>query len=134
MTFQYALAARMKIRRAWRAARQVLLLTTIGRRSGQLRTTVLPYFHSAEDLIVCGSNGGGPRDPQWVDNIRAEGRVWIRIAGRLQPARAHVAANHERAVVFWAVAAQHDSLERYQRQASRFGRDVPLVVLAPSGA
>ncbi len=133
MTLQYALAGGRGIRRAWRGARQVLLLTTIGRRSGQLRTTVLPYFHSGDDLVVCGSNGGGPRDPSWVENIRAEGRVWIRAARRLRPARAHVALGEERAAVFTAVAAQHAGLARYQRQASRYGRDVPLVVLAPSG-
>jgi deazaflavin-dependent oxidoreductase (nitroreductase family) len=130
MTLQYALAAGVPFRRAWREARQVLLLTTIGRRSGQLRTTVLPYFHYEDDLVICGTNGGGPRDPNWTDNIRAERRVWIRIDRRLRPALAHVATGDERAAVFPVVAAQHGGLARYQRQASKHGRDVPLVVLA----
>ena len=81
------------------------------------------------DLVVCGSNGGGPRDPHWADNVRAERRVWIRVDGRLRPADAHVAEGDERAAVFTVVAAQHGGLARYQRQASKHGRDVPLVVL-----
>ncbi|HZP29597.1 MAG TPA: nitroreductase/quinone reductase family protein [Acidimicrobiia bacterium] len=129
MTLQYALAGGMPLRRAWRGARQVLLLTTIGHRTGRLRTTVLPYFRYQDALVVCGSNGGGPRDPHWADNVRAEHRAWVRVGGRLVPASAEVAAGDERSRVFAAVAAQHDGLERYQRQASRFGRDVPLVVL-----
>ena len=134
MTLQYTLAAGVPLRRAWRDARRVLLLTTIGRRSAQLRTTVLPYFHYQDDLVICGSNGGGPRDPHWADNIRAERRVWIRIDRRLQPAVAHVAEGDERAAVFSVVAPQHGGLERYQRQASKHGRDVPLVVLVRASA
>jgi deazaflavin-dependent oxidoreductase (nitroreductase family) len=131
MTFQYALAAGTPLARAWRGARQVLLLTTIGRRTGELRTTVLPWFRYDDALVVCGSNGGGPRDPRWADNIRADGRTWIRVDRRRTPATARVAEGDERAAVFAAVAPQHDGLERYQRQASKHGRDVPLVLLNP---
>jgi deazaflavin-dependent oxidoreductase (nitroreductase family) len=134
MTLQYALAAGVPLRRAWRDSRRVLLLTTIGRRTGRLRTTVLPYFHSGTDLVVCGSNGGGPRDPSWADNVRAQHRVWIRIDRRLRPASAHVAEGDERVAIYPGVAAQHGGLDRYQRQASKHGRDVPLVVLAPGNA
>jgi deazaflavin-dependent oxidoreductase (nitroreductase family) len=130
MTFQYAVATGMPVRRALRGARQVLLLTTIGRRSGRLRTTVLPYFRFGADLVVCGSNGGGPTDPQWAGNIRADSHVWIRVGARRRPARAHVAKGEERDAMFPVVARQHAGLDRYQQQASKYGRDVPLVRLA----
>jgi deazaflavin-dependent oxidoreductase (nitroreductase family) len=131
MTFQYAVATGMPVGRAFRGARQVLLLTTIGRRSGRLRTTVLPYFRFGDDLVVCGSNGGGPTDPQWAGNVRADGHAWIRVGGRHRPTRAHVATGEERAAMFPAVARQHGGLERYQQQASKYGREVPLVRLVP---
>lgn len=132
MTFQYALAGGMPWRDAVREARQVLLLTTVGRTSGLLRTTVLPYFPVGDDLVVCGSNGGGPRDPRWVDNVRADGRVWIRTgAGALRAADARVTEGAERDDTFTAVAPQHPGLARYQRQASTHGRDVPLVAIRP---
>src|SRR6478752_2747038 len=39
-----------------------ILLHTIGRKTGTLRTSTLPYYRVGDDLIVCGSNGGGPKD------------------------------------------------------------------------
>ena len=129
MTFQYALASGAPLASAWRNARASLLLTTIGSKSRQLRTTVLPYFDHEGDLVICGSNGGGPRDPHWVDNIRANRQVWVRIDRQLAPADAHVAEGDERVRVFDAVAPQHGGLRRYQKQASTHGRDVPLVVI-----
>jgi deazaflavin-dependent oxidoreductase (nitroreductase family) len=130
MTFQYAVAAGMPVRDALREARQVLLLTTVGRRSGLLRTTVLPYFPVGDDVVVCGSNGGGPRDPYWADNVRADGRVWIRMSGGpLRAADARVTEGNDRVETFAAVAPQHPGLARYQRQAATHGRDVPLVAI-----
>jgi deazaflavin-dependent oxidoreductase (nitroreductase family) len=129
MTFQYALASGAPFATAMRNARASLLLTTIGSKSRQLRTTVLPYFDYEGDLVICGSNGGGPRDPHWVDNIRASGQVWVRIDRRLVPAEAHVAEGDERMRVFDAVAPQHGGLHRYQKQAATHGRELPLVVI-----
>lgn len=108
-----------------------LLLTTIGRRSGRLRTKVLPYYRRGDDYLIVGSNGGGPTDPQWVGNIRADGRAWIRVNRTDMVADAHVATGDERAHLFDHITAQRDSLARYQERASTFGREVPIVVLSP---
>ena len=129
MTFQYAAAAGAPLRDACADARRALLLTTVGRRSGLPRTTVLPYFELGEDVVICGTAGGGPKDPQWVENIRADGRIWVRIDRRLHAATAHVAEGEERTEVFEVVARQHTGLRRYQKQAGTHGRQVPLVVI-----
>src|SRR3954463_1470933 len=110
MTFQYAAAAGAPLGQAFADARRVLLPTTVGRRSGLLRTTVLPYFDLGDDVVICGTAGGGPTDPQWVGNVRADGRVWVRIDRVLHPATAHVAEGAERADVFEVVAQQHTGL------------------------
>ena len=52
----------------------MLLLSTTGRSSGQLRTIPLPYFRDAERFIVVGSNNGGPRHPQWWLNLLVRAR------------------------------------------------------------
>jgi F420H(2)-dependent quinone reductase len=106
-----------------------LLLQTIGRRSGVIRTAVLPYYPVDDELVVCGSNGGGPKDPMWVHNVRSDGHCWLRIKRRLLPADAHVATDEERHRLFPIVSGLHPGLQRYQDQASTYGRDVPLVVL-----
>jgi deazaflavin-dependent oxidoreductase (nitroreductase family) len=126
MTLEFALAGGKPYHR------EHLLLTTIGCRSGQLRETCLPYYQYEDALVVCGTKGGGPDDPYWTNNLRAEPRCWIRIKGRQVPATARVAEGDERDRVFEAVAAQHRDLRRYQGQTETYGRDVPLVLLTPT--
>jgi deazaflavin-dependent oxidoreductase (nitroreductase family) len=108
-----------------------LLLTTIGRRTGMLRTRALPYHEVDGRRIVIGSNGGGPRDPDWVHNVRANGAAWTRVHRRDVAVRAHVAEGEEHERLYAEITARRDSLARYQERASTFGRRVPLVVLDP---
>jgi deazaflavin-dependent oxidoreductase (nitroreductase family) len=108
-----------------------LLLQTIGRKSGRIRSSVLPYFHVGDELVVCGSKGGGPLDPLWAENIRADGNCWLRINRRLVPAWGHEATGEERERLYAVVAAMHPGLDDYQARASAHGRDVPLVLLRP---
>ncbi len=118
-------------RAAGNSYQPTLLLQTIGRASGLIRTSVLPYFRVDDDLIVCGSNGGGPKDPMWVHNVRSDGHCWLRVKRKLLPADAHVAGGEERERLFPIVSGLHPGLQRYQDQAGSYGRDVPLVVLTP---
>jgi deazaflavin-dependent oxidoreductase (nitroreductase family) len=108
-----------------------LLLTTIGKQSGRLRTSVLPYYRVGDDLVVCGSRGGGPRDPLWAGNVDADPHAWLRINRRLIPATARVETGDARVDLFEKVAALHGGLRRYQEQAATYGREIPLVVLTP---
>jgi deazaflavin-dependent oxidoreductase (nitroreductase family) len=106
-----------------------LLLTTIGKRTGQLRTKALPYYRDGDRRVVLGSNGGGPNDPDWVWNIRANSAAWIRVSRRDRAVHAHIATGEERERLFAQITATRDSLARYQERASTFGREVPIVVL-----
>jgi deazaflavin-dependent oxidoreductase (nitroreductase family) len=124
ITWQYAKAA-------GRAYTPTLLLTTIGRRTGELRPRALPYTRVGDAYVVVGSNGGGPRDPDWVWNVRANPAAWVHIGRREVPVRARVAEGAEHDELFARLAARSDSLPRYQERAAGFGRTVPLVVLEP---
>jgi deazaflavin-dependent oxidoreductase (nitroreductase family) len=124
ITWQYT-------RAAGRPYQPSLLLTTIGRRTGLLRSSVLPYYRVGGDLVVCGTRGGGPYDPLWAGNIRADAHCWLRLGRRLVPATARIATGDERAALFEAVAVQHGGLRRYQDRAATYGREVPLVILSP---
>jgi len=126
ITWQYTHAA-------GRAYQPTLLLTTIGRKTGLLRTSALPYYRVGADLVVCGTRGGGPHDPLWVGNVRAHPHCWLRVRRHLIPATARVAAGEERVELFELVAPQHGGLRRYQKQASKYGREIPLVIVTPRG-
>ena len=124
ITWQYAKAAGVKYR-------STLLLTTIGKRTGKLRSRALPYYRDGDRFVVIGSNGGGPKDPDWVWNVRANGAAWAYVKRHKMAMTAHVAQGAEYERLYAMITAKNDSLARYQERASQFGRDVPLVVLEP---
>src|SRR6266545_7521277 len=53
----------------------VCLLTTKGRKSGQLRTVPLLYLGDGNRIVIVASRGGTPQHPQWYHNLRAEPQV-----------------------------------------------------------
>jgi deazaflavin-dependent oxidoreductase (nitroreductase family) len=124
MTWQYAKAHRT-------AYSPVLMLTTIGAKSGELRTQVLPFTAWEGSWIVVGSNGGGPKDPGWVINIRADRNSWIRVKGRRIPCRARIAEGEERLLLIDHVAKVKPFVRDYDAETARNGRELPIVVLTP---
>lgn len=124
MELQYALAGGNRYT-------PVLLLTTIGAQSGELRTVTLPYLEWGGRYVVIGSNAGGPTDPRWVGNLRGDAHCWLHVRRRRIAALAHVSRGEEREELFRFVTRHKPNVARYQERAGTFGREVPLVVLAP---
>jgi len=104
-----------------------LVLWTIGAKTREIRSACLPYFRVGDDLVIRGSNGGGPTDPHWVHNVRADPHAWIRVDRRNRPVHAHVARGEERERIYADLARQSRSTERYARMCAP--RELPLVVL-----
>ncbi|GGK52149.1 nitroreductase/quinone reductase family protein [Nocardia camponoti] len=59
----------------------VILLTSIGRKSGQKRTQPLLYVHDGDTLYVVGSNFGQAHHPAWTGNLLANPSAEVAIAG-----------------------------------------------------
>ena len=104
----------------------VLLLTTRGRRSGQLRTNPIPFFRDGADLVLIGSFGGGAHDPAWVWNLRADPKAAVQVRGRSAEVEARLAEGAERARIWQAVCADHPRYVEYQKRTER---EMPVVVL-----
>lgn len=49
----------------------LLLLTTLGAKSGQPRTTPLAYTSDGDRMVIIASKGGAPTHPDWYHNILA---------------------------------------------------------------
>ena len=106
------------------------ILTTVGRRSGNLHRVVLPWYPARDGAIaVVGSKGGHPIDPHWVLNLRADPRVWVRDRGVDRAHTAHVAAGEERAALWAEIVERAPMYEDYQRVATE--RELPVVILEP---
>jgi deazaflavin-dependent oxidoreductase (nitroreductase family) len=62
--------------------RPLLLLTTIGRRTGEHRTSPMMYVEDQDRLLVIASNNGAPKPPEWYLNLVADPAVKVEVPGR----------------------------------------------------
>jgi deazaflavin-dependent oxidoreductase (nitroreductase family) len=107
--------------------RPMLLLRTVGRRSGQPRTAALLYVRDGDAYAVVASKGGAPNHPAWFHNLTAKPDVEIQVGRVRIPVRARVAEGEERARI-WARADEVNQ-GQYAEYRSRTKRVIPVVVL-----
>jgi deazaflavin-dependent oxidoreductase (nitroreductase family) len=108
--------------------RPVILLTTIGAKSGKVRKTPLMRVEHAGEYAVVASLGGAPKHPVWYHNIVANPRVELQDGTVTKDYEAREVFGDEKAV-WWerAVAAWPDYAE-YQKKTDR---QIPVFVLSP---
>ena len=96
-----------------------LLLTTVGRRSGQPRTVIVGYIGDGEDVIVADTNIAKPVRPAWVLNLRAHPEAEVRLGRERYQARAEFLGGKERAGHWDRLVAADSSYDWVQRVAGR---------------
>jgi F420H(2)-dependent quinone reductase len=106
----------------------VLLLTTLGRRSGQQRTAPVVYLADGERLIVIGSNAGNERAPAWTFNLRANPDADVQVRRERRRVRARLAEGEERAELWRQMNAGYTGFDDYDAHT---GRDIDVFVLEP---
>lgn len=109
---------------------RVLLLTTVGRRTGRHRTTPLIYTEHGDTYLVVASNWGEPAHPGWLYNLMADPAGWVQLGGRRRPVSARLLAGAERARI-WPMLVR--SWPLYAELVARAGdRELPVVSLRPA--
>jgi len=106
----------------------VLLLTTIGRKSGQPKTAPLLYLQDGDDYVVVASKGGMSQHPLWFKNLEANPRVEVEVGSRKIEATARRATHEEKAALWPKLVGMYSSYADYQ---ARTTRDIPVVILTP---
>jgi deazaflavin-dependent oxidoreductase (nitroreductase family) len=106
----------------------VLLLTSIGRRSGQPRTAPVLYLADGDRVVVIGSNAGNTRAPAWAHNLRANPDARIQIRGERRQVRARLADGEERAELWRKMNHEYAGFDDYDE---RTARDIGVFVLDP---
>ena len=101
-------------------------LTTTGRKSGKLRTTTLYAWENDDDLIVVGSWGGRPRDPDWAANLRAHPKATVKHGKESFDVKARELDGRERDRAWDLVVDRFPLYATYQRKTER---RVPLFAL-----
>lgn len=113
----------------WNGA-TALLLTTIGRKSGEARTQPLIYGTHQGKYIVVASKGGAPSHPAWYLNLCETPQVEIQVKEQVMKATARTADDAERGTLWQVMTAVWPNYEQY---AERTERKIPVVVLEPQG-
>ena len=116
---------------ARQAGRDILLLTTVGRKSGKERTHALLFVRDGERYVVCGSNFGDARHPAWYLNLRAHPAGTARIGPLTVRIIATEATGEERDRLWRKLVAAWPAFEGYQAGVARA---IPVIVLTPEGA
>ncbi len=103
-----------------------LLLTTVGRKSGERRPTPLLYQPTGTGFVVVASRGGSDHHPAWYLNLLAHPSCEVQVGRFSYTATARVLSSDEREPYWdWMVRFWPD----YVRYQARTDREIPVVVL-----
>lgn len=107
----------------------VLLLTSRGRKSGELRTTALTYLPRDDAFVVIASCLGEEKHPAWWLNLEAEPAASVTVGRAAYAVRARQAEGDERESIWDEIVRHTPDYEVYRE---RTGRRIPVVVLEPA--
>jgi deazaflavin-dependent oxidoreductase (nitroreductase family) len=106
----------------------VILLTTIGAKSGKLRKTPLMRVEHDGEYAVVASLGGAPKNPVWYHNIAAHPRVELQDQTAVGDYQAREVFGDEKAIWWQRAVEVWPDYADYQRKTDR---DIPVFVLTP---
>ena len=108
----------------------VVILTTVGHRSGRKRRTILTApLVEGDRVVLVASYGGHSHNPRWYQNLLVRPEVGLTMAGTGErPMRARVAMGEERARLWPRIVEAYPGYATYQQKTDR---RIPIVVLEP---
>jgi deazaflavin-dependent oxidoreductase (nitroreductase family) len=104
----------------------LLLLHHTGAESGASRVNPVGYLRDGESYVIFASNGGAPRDPVWVGNLKAGPLTSIEVESETIDVVAEQATGEERERLFALGAARFPQLAEYARRSDRV---IPVIAL-----
>ena len=110
----------------WKRGSEILLLTTLGRRSGEERTHALIFREVDGARVIVASKGGHAQHPAWYLNMREQELVDVQVKGDRYKARHRDAEGPERERLWKLMTEVWPDYDSYQQ---RTDRQIPVVVL-----
>ena len=108
------------------AGKSLLLLHTVGAKSGQARINPVACIRDGDRLVVIASKGGAPTNPDWYHNILANPLVSVETGTEQFQARAAITAEPERTRLYNQMVARMPGFAEYQRKTMRI---IPVIIL-----
>lgn len=109
----------------------VLVLTTVGAKSGKERNTVLGGFPDGNDAwLIVASKGGAATHPAWLHNIAAHpDKVWVQVGNRKFQARVESLTGKAREEAYARVVKV---APRYGGYLKKTDREIPVLRITPA--
>ncbi|MBW2244221.1 MAG: nitroreductase family deazaflavin-dependent oxidoreductase [Deltaproteobacteria bacterium] len=107
-----------------------LLLTCVGRKSGEKRTTPLVFLQHGKEMVVVGSLGGYDTHPAWVHNLKANPECWVQLDANRRTATSRDATDAEREALWPDLTALFPPWGYFQKQTDR---PFAIVLLSSTG-
>lgn len=107
-------------------SRPLLLLTTIGARSGKPRITPMMYIPDGERLLVVASNAGAPAHPDWYYNLLAHPQVTVEVKAETFDATAIATWGEEHQNLWNRIVESYPFFADHQAKVSR---QIPIIAL-----
>ena len=110
------------------AGKTLLLLHTVGAKSGQERVNPVAYVKDGDRLVIIASKGGAPTHPDWYYNLLAHPLVTVEVGTRQFQARASVTSEPERSRLYNKMVEMMPGFAEYQQKTTRV---IPVFILTP---
>jgi deazaflavin-dependent oxidoreductase (nitroreductase family) len=107
----------------------VIIVTHSGNKTSAIRKTPLMRVKDGDRYVLIASQGGAPKDPVWVHNLRANPQVELRDETVQRPMRVREVKDAAERNRLWALAvAAYPPYAEYQ---ARTARQIPIFVAEP---
>jgi len=110
--------------------RPIIVLTSVGAKTGKLRKTPLMRVEHDGLYAVVASQGGAPKHPVWYFNLKSNPHVELQDGAMKRDYQARELSGDEKAV-WWERAVE--TWPDYAKYQLRTTRQIPVFVLEPVG-
>ena len=108
------------------AGRTLLLLHTIGAKSGQPRINPVAYVKDGDRFVIIASKGGAPTNPDWYYNLVAHPDATVEVGTEQLQVHAAVAAEPDRTRLYQQMVAMMPGFAEYEQKTTR---KIPVIIL-----
>ena len=111
----------------------MLILHTVGAKTGLQRSNSLAYARDGDDYLVVASKGGDPKAPGWYHNLKANPSVEINVgAKRIKTTATPVTRDSAEYPRLWKIVNEmKNNKDQYNTYQKRTTRPIPVVRLTP---
>ena len=110
----------------------ILLLHTVGRRTGRPRLNPAVYLPDGDRFVIFATKSGAPTNPHWYHNLMANPEVQVEVGTETIPVRAvEIQDEREREALY---ARQVERVPGFADYPNRTRRRIPVIALEPLDA